>query len=345
MASMNLPPSHDTVLKLFLRGSRTPNNKYPNVSLGGQTVLVTGSNSGIGLACAHILPTLGVSHLILAVRSTIKGEEAATPIRKAHPGTKVEVWELDMLSYPSIQAFARKCATLPRIDIAILNAGVSSGSVSKINASTGHEETFQVNYFSTALLSLLLLPVLKPKSSDRYDQPGRLTIVGSGMGLLSTFENRNTVPLIPSFDVPFSGFQAAGERYAVTKTLVMMLVHKLSEAVDADDVIVNTVEPGFTSGTALHRDYSWAGKISMALMKKFLSRTPEQAAWTYLDAAAVKGRESHGGFVMFWEVFPFHQMMHTREGKQTMERLWDETMAELEFAGVRQILESIRRKQ
>ncbi|CAO2650220.1 Nn.00g015120.m01.CDS01 [Neocucurbitaria sp. VM-36] len=343
MASMNLPPIHDSAFKLMLRATHVPNNTYPNIALTGKTALITGGNSGIGLACAKILPTLGIARLILAVRSTQKGEDAASSIRKVHANVRIDVWELDMLSYPSIQAFIQKCATISQLDIAILNAGINSGSVSKINMSTKHEETIQVNYLSTALLAISLLPILKPKTSAQ--NAGRLTIVGSGMGLLSTFDNKNAVPLIPSFDLPFTGFAAAGERYALSKTLVMMLVQKLSDAIPAEDVIINAVEPGLTSGTALHRDFSGPGKVMLALIKKLASRTPEQAAWTYVDAAAVKGKESHGGFIMFWEVFPFHAMMYTQEGKRTTERLWDETLAELEFASVRQILDSMRRKQ
>ena len=299
MASMSLPPSTDSLLSIMIKGMRTP-NKQPKPSLAGQTCLITGSNSGIGLACAKILPTLGISHLIMAVRSTQKGEAVAAPIRQAHPGVKIDVWDLDMLSYPSIQAFAQRCSTLPRLDIAILNAGVGSGPASQINASTGHEETIQVNYLSTALLAILLLPMLSPKTP--LSAPGRLTIVGSGTALLATFANHAANPLLPSFDTPFSGFVAAGERYAVSKVLVMMLVHQLSQLVSSDRVIINTVEPGLTSGTQLHRDFSGGGKVFMAVMKKTSAKTPEQAAYTYVDAVGVQGKESHGGFVMFWEV-------------------------------------------
>ncbi|KAJ4372907.1 hypothetical protein N0V83_003198 [Neocucurbitaria cava] len=301
MASMNVPPIHDSVLKLMLRGINVPNNTYRDVTLAGKTALITGSNSGIGLACAKLLSGLGLSRLIIAVRSTQKGEDVASVIRKVHANMNIDVWELDMLSYPSIQAFAQRCATT-RLDIAILNVGIASGSVSKIDDSTGHEGTFQINYLSTALLAILLLPILKPKTPT--EKPGRLTIVGSGMGLLSKFDNINATPLIPSCNAPFTGFVAAGERYALSKTLIMMLVKKLGETISADDVIINTVEPGFTSGTGLHRDYSATGKVAMVLLKKLVSRTPEQAAWTYVDAAAVKGEESHGGFIMFWKVYP-----------------------------------------
>ncbi len=340
MASISLPPNYDNIVKLLYKSSRVPNDVRPEVSLAGKTALITGSNIGIGLACAQIMPMLGLSHLIFAVRSVMKGEEASTSIRKAHPNLKVEIWELDMLSYTSVRTFSERCATLPRLDIAILNAGMGT-TASNINQSTGHEETIQVNYLSTALLGILLLPVLKPKVGKQ--EAGRLTIVGSAMGLYAAFENRNAVPLIPSFDLPFSGFASAGERYSVSKTLVMMLVQKMSEAVSADDVIVNTVEPGLTSGTALHRNFTGVGKFVMAVLKKLISRTPEEAAWTYVDAAVAKGRESHGGFILFWEIFPFHRMMYTLEGKKTTERLWEETLVELEFAGVRNILDSMHK--
>jgi hypothetical protein len=73
-------------------------------------------------------------------------------------------------------------------------------------------------------------------------------------------------------------------------------------------VVVNTVEPGLTSGTGLHRDFSGGGALLMRVLKRVSARTPEQAAWTYVDAVGVQGRESHGGFVMFWEVCAYVSM-------------------------------------
>ena len=34
----------------------------------------------------------------------------------------------------------------------------------------------------------------------------------------------------------------------------------------------------------------------------------------------------------------FHEMMYTSDGKTIMDRLWEETVKELEFAGVRDIV-------
>lgn len=77
----------------------------------------------------------------------------------------INVWALDMESYESIQAFVRKCdAELPRMDYVVLNAGIGPIAFATTR-STGHETTIQVNHLSTALLTLLLLPILKAKST------------------------------------------------------------------------------------------------------------------------------------------------------------------------------------
>lgn len=303
MASMALPPYKASTFNMMGKAvSESCHMKRPEADLSGKTVLITGSNTGIGLACAKLLPSYGVTNLIMAVRSISKGEEAAASFRHAHPDCRVEVWELDMLSYPSIQAFAERCKSLPNLDIAILNAGLGSGNVSRLNASTGHEETIQVNYLSTTLLSVLLLPLLAAPSPTRPSQPGRLTIIGSGTAFFASFPNRNADPLLPSFDIPFSGLSDASERYSVSKLLVCILTHRLSLFVPAEKVVINTVEPGLTSGTSLHRDFTGAGKYIMASMKKITAKTPEEAAWTYVDAVAGHGGESHGGMIMYFGV-------------------------------------------
>ena len=124
MASITLKPNL-SMLKVISKARQRDRPVGPLPSLLGQTVVLTGGSSGFGLATANILPTLGVARLVLGVRSTERGEAAAEKIRRANASCKVEVWELDMLSYHSVQAFAQRCAALARLDVAILNAGVT----------------------------------------------------------------------------------------------------------------------------------------------------------------------------------------------------------------------------
>lgn len=304
MGSSNLPPLTDSDLRVFVKSQFFVKPVPPpsSISLQGQTAIVTGSNSGLGLAAVGVLLEYHVSHIIMAVRTVEKGEKVAAPLRKAHPKAKIEVWQLDMLSYESVQAFAAKCSTLPRLDKVLLNAGSLMADF-ETNKSTGHESTIQVNYLSTALLAILLLPILKAKRVS--DAPGRMTIVASGLALTSKFPNRDANPLLPSFDVPADWSAAdAMERYSVSKTLVIMFLQRLAEIIDPSVVIVNTIEPGFIKGSGLQKNVPPLLRAITAVVKSLTGRTTQQGAWAHADALFVKGAESHGSLVMNWELYP-----------------------------------------
>ena len=106
----------------------------------------------------------------------------------------------------------------------------------------------QVNYLSTALLAILILPVLKSSSTKHSSGPGRLTIVGSNLSLTEPFLPTDKDPLLAWFDAADNakswGLVAAQHRQATVKILGLMLTQKLGELVDPDLVIVNTVDPG-----------------------------------------------------------------------------------------------------
>lgn len=343
MASMALLPSTASPLQAFVRAQFLTKPVPPPLStcLAGQTAIVTGANTGIGLAAVGSLLKCHVSHLVLASRSVEKGETAAAPLRKQYPDARIEVWQLDMLSYESVQGFVKNCSNLSRLDKVILNAGLAMGDF-VINKATGHEATFQVNYLSTALLAILLLPILKLKRQAH--SPGRITIIASGLALQSQFANRDANPLIPSFDDPTGwGTAAALERYGLTKTLVLMLVQKLSENVDSSDVVINAIEPGLVGGSGLQKHAPAYLRAIFRFVHAIAARSTEQGAWAYLDAVAVKGQESHGGLVLNWGIHPFHPMMYEPGGKQATERLWKETMQELSFANAQGIIDSMHK--
>jgi NAD(P)-dependent dehydrogenase (short-subunit alcohol dehydrogenase family) len=214
----------------------------PHTNLSERTAIITGSNVGLGYEAAQQLLHHKLSHLILAVRSPARGETAAAKLRQLHPKANIEVWELDMSLYDSVQAFARRVeAQLSRVDIVILNAGLSRLNFHAVK-STGHEECLQVNYLSTMLLTLLLLAVLKAKGPPG-DQPAHLTIVSAALTLAAKFPNRNAKPLLPSFDDPKT-FNPA-EHYNSSKVLAQMFLWNLVDYVPADDVIINLADPAW----------------------------------------------------------------------------------------------------
>ncbi|EON99393.1 putative short-chain dehydrogenase reductase family protein [Phaeoacremonium minimum UCRPA7] len=119
---------------------------------------------------------------------------------------------------------------------------------------------------------------------------------------------------------------------------------RMLEYLNADDVIVNLVEPGMCKGSGLHRDISGGAGVFLDVYKSLTGRKPEDGAWTYVDAAVVKGKESHGSFCMDWEIHPFTQLVYLPEGQAIIDSIWAETMDEFEFVGARAILEKFKGK-
>lgn len=304
MASKDLSPLTASWTRIFLT-SQIRHNKIAappsGTTLYGKVAVITGANTGIGFECARQLLSLKLSHLIITSRDQQRGDEAVQKLRAEHPAATVEAWVLDMCTYDSVQAFVKRADTqLSRLDIAILNAGRSRLKFNLIR-DTGHEENVQVNYLSTMLLTILLLPVMKVRASP--GRPGRISIVSSGTVLSSTFPNRSCVPVLLSFDDPKtcpSGLEA----YTTSKLLGHMFVYMLVEHVSPDDVIVNLVDPGGTKGTGLGRDLPKAVQAVALPIAGWISRTVEDAAHTYLNAAISRGKESHGCFIMDAEIRP-----------------------------------------
>jgi NAD(P)-dependent dehydrogenase (short-subunit alcohol dehydrogenase family) len=304
VSSIQMQPDNRSFGSFFVRSQLTKSKMLPlSTDLSGRVAIVTGANSGLGFhSCRHLL-SFNLSHLIITVRSSSKGEKARSALVQEYPNATIEVWELEMGSYESIQNVIKRAQQLSRLDIAILNAGIVKPTFD-INASTGHEDVIQVNYLSTMLLAILLLPVLKSKSPA--GSPGRLTIVGSGTAYGAAFPNRNEVPLLASFDkqpVPYD-MNAATERYWVSKLLGHFFLAQLATYVRPNDVVVNIVDPGLCKGSELNRNTSGVPGAIMSVVKTLVGRTLEVGSNTYVDAAVIKGEESHGSFISDWKIKP-----------------------------------------
>jgi hypothetical protein len=151
-------------------------------------------------------------------------------------------------------------------------------------------------------LAILLLPVLRDREGR---MPGRLTVVGSGGVFMAKLPNRGKRPFLGSFDDLAVQPWDPSERYFASKLLGMLFLVRLWEFLPpAEEVVVNMVDPGFCKGTELHRDATGIVGGVMSVAKALTGRSLEDGAWTYVDAAVAKGKESHGCFVMDWEIHP-----------------------------------------
>lgn len=160
---------------------------YPTADLSGKTIVVTGSNVGLGKEAVKHLVRLKAKKVIIAVRSIAKGETAKAEI-EAESGLigVVDVWELDLSHYASVKKFAKRTASLDCLDAAVLNAGIAT---EKYEVLEDNESTITVNLISSVLLGLLLLPTLR-SSAKKWGFEPTLTFVGSGVHAYTSFPER-----------------------------------------------------------------------------------------------------------------------------------------------------------
>ncbi|MGI8428203.1 MAG: oxidoreductase [Solirubrobacteraceae bacterium] len=133
----------------------------------GRVAVVTGANSGLGLVTARELARAGAS-VVLACRSTAKGDRAATAIRALLPAADVSVAELDLADLASVRAFADRLADERAghgLDLLINNAGVMAPP--RRVTRDGFESQFATNHLGHFALTGRLLGMLLTAPTPR----------------------------------------------------------------------------------------------------------------------------------------------------------------------------------
>ena len=113
----------------------------------GRTVVVTGANSGLGLATTRALVDAG-ARVVMAVRDVDAGERIAAEL-----GGAVTVRRLDLADLTSVREFA--AGVDGPVDVLVNNAGLMA--VPKGRTADGFETQFGVNYLGHFALTGLLL--------------------------------------------------------------------------------------------------------------------------------------------------------------------------------------------
>ena len=123
-----------------------------------RTFLVTGGNTGIGLATAASLAK-GGGRVYIACRDATRGETAVAAIKSASGSDAVALLPLDLASLASVRACAEALlVTDEPLHVLINNAGVAG---QRGKTADGFELHFGVNHLGHFALTMLLLDRLK----------------------------------------------------------------------------------------------------------------------------------------------------------------------------------------
>ncbi|KAJ6519145.1 hypothetical protein C8R45DRAFT_950363 [Mycena sanguinolenta] len=294
-----------------------------HTDLTGRTYLVTGSNTGLGLATAIHLARINPACLILAVRDLKKGHAAKDEIiaETAFAGL-LEIWELDMADFTSVRRFVgRVNDTLERLDGAILNAGINVPSWDV--TVDGWEKTFQVNVLATGLLGVLLLPILKKTAQLSLPHPDapkispHLTITGSGAHWLALFPEKTAPEILKALNDGSKSIKR--DRYPTSKLLLILFVHTLAALPSAEGVIVNVADPALCI-SSIGSEYN-LGAFAMFLVRR--------VAWTTTKGAlnlvyAVLKPTPSGSYISYCDVRRTVPWSVSDDGKHVQEKVWNE---------------------
>ncbi len=243
------------------------------VSVG--TAIVTGANSGLGLACARALLEHDPNwHVVLTVRDEQRGQEAVASL--SQPGN-CTVLPLDLSSLASVRGFIDSYlrADLAPTRAVICNAGVQVTSGTRLSED-GLELTFAVNHLGHfALVNGLLGESLSGParilivSSDTHD-PSKRT--GMPAPLYTSAEALAHPPAEPAWSA-----KLGRRRYTTAKLCNLLFAYELDRRLGEGSrgITVNAFNPGLMPGSGLARDYGRLQRFAWHFLMPALRVLPQ----------------------------------------------------------------------
>ncbi|MEK3986921.1 SDR family oxidoreductase [Paenibacillus sp. FSL K6-3166] len=268
----------------------------------GKIALVTGANSGMGLATTVELARKGAK-VIMVCRNRQRGEEALAAAKQKSHSEDIELMLCDLASLESIRSFAEEFTReYPILDILINNAGVVT--IKRQLTKNGFEMDLGVNHLGHFLLTNLLLEPLKAA------EQGRIVVVASGAYKIGALHYED-----PTLARRFNPAKA----YARSKLANILFTKELAARLQGTRVTVNCVHPGAVgTNIGVNRETGFGKSILKLLSYFFL--TPEQGADTAIYLATEPDLQEVTG--QYYYRRKNQELTPRAQNKQEAQRLW-----------------------
>jgi NAD(P)-dependent dehydrogenase (short-subunit alcohol dehydrogenase family) len=216
----------------------------------GRRVVITGANSGTGKEAAKRLGAAG-AHVIMAVRTPDKGEQAKAEILAGDRHASLEVRRVDLADLASVRHFADGLAAdgVP-VDLLLNNAGVMMPPT-RMTTADGFELQFGSNFLGPFALTMHLLPLVLAARATATGP--RIVTMASGMANFGRIR----------FDDPqWTGRYSPTRAYAQSKLADLLFARHLATAATQRGWHLASIaaHPGYTrtnlqtAGASLGRD-------------------------------------------------------------------------------------------
>ncbi len=289
--------------------------------LRGKLAVVTGANSGLGLATARALARKGAK-VVLACRSQDKAEQAIASLMadlERLDEDQLEFRSLDLADLDSVRSFAEGIAnTHGKLDLLINNAGVMALPYRK--TAQGFEMQLGTNHLGHFALTGRLLPLLLAAPA------ARVVTVSSHM---------HRVGKIRFDDLHFERGYRKLAAYGQSKLANLLFTYELQRRLERARarVIAVAAHPGYSATDLLQRG---PRARFFSLGNRLMAQGAEQGALPSLHAATapeVQGGEYYGpGGLMELKGHPIKVRSNRRSHDRAVaERLWS---VSIELTGV-----------
>ena len=287
-------------------------------SLTGETVVVTGANSGVGYQATRAFAAKG-AHVVMACRSLERGEEAANEIAAETSNGWFSVRRLDLADLGSVRRFAKTVADdYDGVDVLCNNAGVMA--IPRSETEDGFEKQFGVNHLGHFALTSRLLDSLR--AAD-----GEARVVTQSSGVHERGE-------IGFDDLQSERSYDKWDAYAQSKLANVLFAYELQRRLDragVEDVTSVACHPGYADTDLQRRGPEAEGSTlrlwSMKATNALFAQSPEWGALPMLYAATDPSVEGGtyvgpGGFRNMRGHPVEHASSDRSYDEDTAERLW-----------------------
>lgn len=277
-------------------------------SLKDKTIIVTGSNCGIGYEAALDFAKRG-ARVILACRNQAKADIACEKIKEESKNEKVEVELIDLSSLKSTREFIERIkAKLDRLDILVNNAGLSGIPFSKTDE--GFEIHFVANYLAHYLLTRELLDLLKKSA------PSRIINVSSAaykMGPIN-WDDLN-------YEKNYSDFKSYGQ----SKLAQILFTRELEKRLKETGISAVSLHPGvvITEIWRKRENQTWLASMLMSIFRPLVNlfgKSTSDGAKTTIHCATSDDIPSQSG--SYFVDSKVEALLPLATDKEAAERLW-----------------------
>ena len=283
--------------------------------LNGKVALVTGGNSGLGLATVKAFVSKG-AHVLLAARNEAKGNSAVAEVLNSFPSASVELIQLDLASQENIKNVADTVSRkFDQLDFLVNNAGLMA--MPELKTNDGYEIQFGVNHLGHWTLTAQLMDRLLAADAARV-----VTVTSSAHHLIWNVKFDD-----PHFSKKYSPWDAYSQSKLANYYFALGLHEEFQK--NGKRAMSLLAHPGLSHTNLQVETYNkgaagWAGWVSKDLAAK-IGMSADEGALPQIRAA-LDPKAKSGEFYApryFTAGKPVKRPILRTQNRKNIQRLWE----------------------